>query len=209
MYKTYIISLAESGTDVHQKSAQKILPTTIESCRKNNWTIEIFDAINGYALTQDIWDQLNLKSPKKKNNSVGKFEDKPGAHGCFLSHYILWNRCVSLNEPIIILEDDALVINQLSVIDTKHDLLKLHSPRGEKIHPVFGKWSPMAFAYWLTPIGAKKLINYSIQNKPTYNDKMIGSNILSWDYIKSPIVKLQSRKGSSTNPLKYPYSVGY
>ena len=31
-----------------------------------------------------------------------------GEVGCFLTHYHLWKKCIQLNEPIIILEDDAV-----------------------------------------------------------------------------------------------------
>ena len=33
--------------------------------------------------------------------------------GCFLSHYQLWERCLELNEPILIFEHDALIIRPL------------------------------------------------------------------------------------------------
>lgn len=32
---------------------------------------------------------------------------RPGVVGCFYSHYALWEKCVSLNEPIMIFEDDV------------------------------------------------------------------------------------------------------
>src|SRR5690606_11229242 len=31
----------------------------------------------------------------------------PGEVGCFASHYLLWQRCVERNEPIIVMEDDV------------------------------------------------------------------------------------------------------
>lgn len=33
---------------------------------------------------------------------------KPGAIGCFLSHYRIWEACVAADEPVLALEDDAL-----------------------------------------------------------------------------------------------------
>lgn len=33
----------------------------------------------------------------------------PGEIGCFASHYLLWQRCVEEQEPIIIMEDDLLI----------------------------------------------------------------------------------------------------
>lgn len=39
-------------------------------------------------------------------NDKGKMS-RPGVIGCFYSHYNLWARCVELNEPIMIFEDDV------------------------------------------------------------------------------------------------------
>lgn len=39
-------------------------------------------------------------------SDVGKLS-RPGVVGCFYSHYALWDRCVQLNEPILIFEDDV------------------------------------------------------------------------------------------------------
>jgi GR25 family glycosyltransferase involved in LPS biosynthesis len=33
----------------------------------------------------------------------------PGVKGCFYSHYRLWQKCVELNEPILIFEDDIVL----------------------------------------------------------------------------------------------------
>lgn len=33
--------------------------------------------------------------------------EKPGHKGCFYSHYRLWKKCVELNEPIMVFEDDV------------------------------------------------------------------------------------------------------
>jgi GR25 family glycosyltransferase involved in LPS biosynthesis len=39
-------------------------------------------------------------------NHIGKLS-RPGVVGCFYSHYALWEKCVQLNEPIMIFEDDV------------------------------------------------------------------------------------------------------
>ena len=39
-------------------------------------------------------------------NDVGKLS-RPGVIGCFYSHYGLWKKCLELNEPIMIFEDDV------------------------------------------------------------------------------------------------------
>ncbi len=36
--------------------------------------------------------------------------------GCFMSHFNLWKRCVDLNEPILVLEHDAVVLAPVPVL---------------------------------------------------------------------------------------------
>jgi GR25 family glycosyltransferase involved in LPS biosynthesis len=40
-------------------------------------------------------------------------KESTGIKGCFLSHFLLWEKCLELNEPIIIFEHDALMIRPL------------------------------------------------------------------------------------------------
>jgi glycosyl transferase family 25 len=41
----------------------------------------------------------------------------PGVQGCFYSHYNLWKKCVELNEPIIIWEDDIKLSRAFETVD--------------------------------------------------------------------------------------------
>lgn len=207
MYKVFIISLLNSGSDLHQKSAAEWLPLSISSCQRYGWNYEIFSAINGYALKESIWKDNGLQSPNKSKNQSKKFiGDLPGAQGCFLSHYMLWNRCVEIDQPIIILEDDAMVIGELKPINSNHDVVKLHQPREAGVSKL-GNWSAGAFAYWLSPVGAKKLVDFSKTHGPILADKIIVSSIVNWSYLDPAIVKLGDRVGSSTQPEKYPYKL--
>ena len=205
MYKTYIITLAETGHDVHLKSAQQMLPRTLHYCNQHKWDVEVINGVNGYFLKDDDWNNFGLQVPKKSTKRPEKFGNLPGAQGCFLSHYRLWQQCVVLGDPIIVLEDDAEVLGSMPTIHTDQDLIKLHDPRRMHQHAKLGSWAPGAFAYWISPSGARKLINFSKNNVPGHADKLIGSNILNWDYLNPHIVKLGPRIGSSTNPIKYPY----
>ena len=128
----------------------------------------------------------------------------PGDKLFFLSHYKLCNTCLAINEPIIILEDDAIAIAPLRPIESEYDLVKLHKPRASG-QSKLGHWSIGAFAYWLSPSGARKLIDFSKQNGPMLADKIIVSSVLNWGYLDSPIIKLGKRIGSSTQPDKFPY----
>ena len=204
MYSTFIISQANSGSGKHQQSARDILPHTLSYCQQYHWNVKIFDAIDGYKLNKHVWKEHKLLYPKQSKNEKKKIGDLPGAQGCFLSHYILWNCCIELNQPIVVLEDDAEIIAPLNEITTTFDLLKLHKPRADG-QSKLGHWSTGAFAYWISPAGAKKLVEFSKQNGPMLADKIIVSTVINWSYLTPPIVKLGPRLGSSTQPEKYPY----
>jgi hypothetical protein len=206
MYKVYVISLINSDAGIHSQAARSIWGHTNRCCQTHNWEIELFPAVNGYAITDDTWKSFNLQMPKKSPRHPEKFGNLLGAQGCFLSHFMLWHRCIDLNEPIVILEDDAEVIAPLDAIITDQDLIKLHDSRpAHNQNSKLGSWAAGAFAYWLSPAGAKKLVEFSKIHGPGHADKLIGSNVLNWDYLTPHIVKLGPRVGSSTQPNKSPY----
>ena len=179
---------------------------TLNSGKRHGWQIKVFDAINGYKQDSSLWNHLGVKMPKKKPGKVGKFGDKPGAHGCFLSHFLLWQNANILQRPIVVLEDDAEIIAPMpNNLPSNFDVVKLHSPRKKCFHPVVGEWSPCTFAYYISPVGAEKLINWTKINGAKYTDKLVGSNIVSWTYLENPIAKLRPHQGSSTDPISHPY----
>jgi GR25 family glycosyltransferase involved in LPS biosynthesis len=49
--------------------------------------------------------------------------------GCSMSHYLLYKKCVELDEPIIILEHDAVFIREMPEVDFK-GILQINDPRG-------------------------------------------------------------------------------
>jgi len=210
VYKTFVISLCNSGSGIYQYHARERFHKTSQSASKFQWQIILFDAVNGYTLDQTIWHTLNLQKPKApKNKEKLTFGTKPGALGCFLSHYYLWRKCADLNESIIVLEDDADIIRSPTTISTSSDVVKLHSPRQKKYHPVTGEWSPCTTAYFLTPMGASKLLDFVHSTGPKYADKLIASNIVAWNYIDVPLINIRREIGSSTNPIAYPYASFY
>ncbi len=56
----------------------------------------------------------------------------PGVIGCFDSHYRLWEKCVELNVPIMIFEDDACIIRKYYPVDFQ-DVLSVVSSHGKKM----------------------------------------------------------------------------
>lgn len=97
-----------------------------------------------------------------------------GVMACFHSHWRLWQRCVQLDEPILIFEDDVIFERGWLEVEW-HDVLlvatgksvykddwyaeKLYNPSGEpQAVPLNRKVMPGAVGYGLTPQGAAKLL---------------------------------------------------
>jgi len=52
---------------------------------------------------------------------------------CALSHYKLWVKCYKENEPILVLEHDAIftkTLNHPHLLDSKYDIIGINDPRG-------------------------------------------------------------------------------
>jgi len=50
---------------------------------------------------------------------------------CFMSHYRLWHECIKLDEPILVLEHDAIFTQKLDyqyILDSKYDIIGINNP---------------------------------------------------------------------------------
>lgn len=51
---------------------------------------------------------------------------------CFMSHYRLWHECIKRDEPILILEHDAIFIHTMAnyqfILDSKYDIIGINNP---------------------------------------------------------------------------------
>lgn len=84
----------------------------------------------------------------------------------FSSHYTLWQHCVKLKQPILILEHDAVFVDRLPVVTQGH-IVNFGKPSyGDWLIPnfvgenkIFSKaYLPGAHAYKVTPAAAQELI---------------------------------------------------
>lgn len=174
--KNFIIILRNN------EKSEKFGNIAIESGKDLGWDITRFDAIDGRTLSLD--DLLNKYRlfVNTQNKKCRRLMDRPGVRGCFLSHYLLWQKCVYLNETIGIFEDDVLFVKSYSIIDNNfQDILKLEKLKQGKIYAA-GEWWEGAHSYLLTPQGAEKLINWSHNNGILPADMMLGTNILKIDF---------------------------
>ena len=98
----------------------------------------------------------------------------PGPKGCFYSHYRLWKKCVELNEPILIFEDDVVLSRGFMPVEWKDILVVslgfrtksepymhyLTNPEGTPAAIPYTRSSPPgATGYAIKPCAAQKLLD--------------------------------------------------
>lgn len=95
---------------------------------------EFFDAINGFV---GLPDRLTIYPDDLHRTICRSRPLTPGEKGCYASHYLLWEKCIELNEPILILEDDFLptpyfldVLATLNDIHHKYEYIKIEPQIG-------------------------------------------------------------------------------
>lgn len=101
-------------------------------------------------------------------------QSTPGVIGCFDSHFRLWERCIELDEPIMIFEDDAQIIRPyhpvefrsvLSLVFSHYKKMQkylghLETPQGNPRACTYSSASmPGAAGYAIKPHAAKILVD--------------------------------------------------
>lgn len=172
----------------------------VTSLRKYNWTFEVVPAVNGQTVTNQTWQSIGVQL-----STEGKMSRRPGAQGCWMSHWQLWNRCAADNQPIIVMEHDAVVTAPWpDDLDIESRLVKLYTTAECKVNPAFGRWSKGAHAYTLTPVQAQRLIDYARDNGAQAADKHLGDLVLPWTFYHRDLVVLNPRRGpSSTSKIRF------
>ena len=102
--KTFVISLQRR-------------PDRKELFQKTNNSLEYepFDAIDGWEINHQWLINNGFDTYKDWIDPINNTHITHGEVACYLSHYYLWAKCIALNEPIIILEDDAIVSDRFSI----------------------------------------------------------------------------------------------
>jgi glycosyl transferase family 25 len=181
----------------HQSSP--VVDDCVQSLKQHGWSYEIFPAVDGRQITQADWSRIGVTM-----NTEGKMPRRPGAQGCWLSHFALWQRCVDLDQPIIIMEHDAIVTAPWPAdLDLDTQIVKLYSTAECKVNPAFGRWSKGAHAYTVTPQQAQILITDAQQRGAQAVDKHLGDLVIAWTFYRHDLVVLNPARGpSSTSPLR-------
>ncbi|MGO1191254.1 glycosyltransferase family 25 protein [Vibrio casei] len=138
---------------------------------------DFFPAVNGHKEDHPLFQRYDdASSQKYRAKSLSK-----GQLGCYASHYLLWEKCVELNQPIIILEDDSLIdkeifldfIENTKYLDEKYECIRLFSHKRKNfshymvknleklsIH-LFDKGHMSTTGYYIRPSAAKKFLQHS------------------------------------------------
>jgi len=189
--KTFVIALKDHPISEAQ------LKDCLNSAEKNNWDVEIFWGVYGNTLTSKDWNSIGIES----------YIGKPGGEGCWFSHYYLWEKCLELNEPIVVLEHDAVIQSPWKSLKIDKSLIKFHrhyrkDPTSHKWnHPVCGRWSPSTHAYCISPDHAVTLIEAAKKLGAYPADMFMGSNIISVELLGDPELVSRQNTYSTTGNL--------
>jgi len=162
-----------------QRSHSRIHSTLLESLDAHGWSHIPWAAQDGWLLTESHW---HGKGMMIKQGS--KLWDRPGAQGCLWSHMALWEHCVELDEPIIVLEHDAVCLAEWNPLyEITHDVQKIaYKFTQTRPNKITGEWSPGSVGYSLTPRGAAKMLSWLGTVGAIESDKVIGSRVVDWTH---------------------------
>ena len=146
--------------------------------------VELFDATTPDTLGDVVYENGNKFSAS-----------------CATSHFRLWQRCLEINEPIMILEHDAMFTDEYSqedidyIVNSGFDAVSLYWPGGHKVYNATtdGEYirgcekGVLAKGYILMPHGAKKLIDWTNANYLRRNDDWRWGEIKQGGYYKEII----------------------
>ena len=166
MLEAYVVNL-KSAKDRKERMEQEIARLR----QQGDIKFHFYDAID-YGSERFLqyknhwdWDWLTKLYRGKKLSD--------GEKACFASHYSLWQKCVQDNRAILVLEDDVVFLdgflNQIQKISTKENVSfvrlmsffqKPSKPFDANLNLTYDNICGTQ-GYYLTPLGAKKLISKS------------------------------------------------
>lgn len=176
MIKSFIIHLSripsslETATNVKKQLESFGMPSELFEGSYGNEVLEMFKSTGKGCHPWTFKGPDRLLSEEEKQDLTS-----PGIIGCFYSHYRLWEKCVELNEPIMIFEDDVIFTRPFIPVDWDEVLITvlgnpkksakyikyLENPDGEPAAcDYFQASMPGTPGYAIKPSGAKKLINH-------------------------------------------------
>jgi hypothetical protein len=174
--------------------ASKVVTECLRSLDRWGWTAQRFDAVEGMTITAASWQDIGVQMLAR-----GKMPRRPGAQGCWHSHWRLWNICADEDRPLVIIEHDGVIQQGWpGTLDIEAAVVKLYSSAPCKTNDITGSWSLGSHAYTLTPAQARSLINHAREHGAQALDKHLGDRVINWRFLGWDLVKLNPRRGAST-----------
>lgn len=215
----FIVNLAESSE--RRESITKQF-NSLQYQYKNLVDIDysFFSAINGKA-EPDF--PLFSKYNRQKRFLIKGNTMSLGQLGCFASHYLLWQKCLELNHPIIVLEDDISILDNFIDVyqfclsqennfeffwlgypskikhSEKNKIIYLNHSKNFSIRQYYKGWENTN-GYYITPQAAHKLISYCsewVYNVDISMDRY-WENKLQYLAIYPPCIQLNTLSQDST-----------
>jgi hypothetical protein len=184
--------------NTNQPLSKTLLEETQARLDYFNWDYQIWPAVVGRNIVDSDWAALGVCALNR-----GKFFSQPGAQGCFHSHFTLWQHCRHIDQPIVVLEHDALCQAPFPLdLNLEHCVWKLYTATSTKNNDITGQWSRGSWAYTLTPTQALDLIVFSQQYGAQSLDKQIGSRVLNWQHLDSDLFVHNPRPRFSTTTTR-------
>ncbi|NLS13552.1 glycosyltransferase family 25 protein [Vibrio sp. SM6] len=175
--KVFVISLFRS-TERRKRMIEKMAEAEIE--------FEFFDAIDAAQSPFTYSERYNDRLTRlRKGYSLLSSEV-----ACFASHLALWQHCVAIDEPILVIEDNVDISpNAKNVIDKVDDIIaqfefiKLSATKRGKFHSFlpltldyslggFAKGTTGATSYAISPSAALNLSQHAVQFIEPVDDYM-------------------------------------
>ena len=191
--KSYVITILDNPRSV------QVASRCIASGKKFGIDIEKFSAVT--PKTHDpVQYAESLDIPTDGFKEIySRYENCLSA---FLSHYLLWEKCVNLNETFLILEHDAVIVNSIPVFAGFKHLMNLGEPSYGKarqpmtlgVGPLTSKqYLPGAHGYMLKPFGARMLMDRA-QLAAVPTDVFINKTNFPWleEYYPWPVKAVDS-----------------
>lgn len=133
--------------------------------------VTVVKATDGHEFNIAKLNESGFDTNKSWRDPIRKTRLTYGEVGCFISHWKVWERCVELDRPIIILEDDAVLTarfdeERVSALLTAYDVVYLARKEmmPEAVNEIDDDLEVPVYPYWtsgyaITPRAAQILLN--------------------------------------------------
>lgn len=192
----------------NHKLGEELGYKNIDTAKSFGLDAAVFDGIPGNDC-KHIFKQHKILNGIRGMSGIGQ-------RGCFLSHFLLWKKCIELNSTIAILEHDGVFLRPLPADIEQHfeDVCRLEAfrhwdtdyekqtalsfankitfekPPTEFYHPITGKFYVGYYGYLIKPSGAEKLIKHAKKIGAIPVDMFVGTNIVDIVSVTASIVCL-------------------